>query len=189
MAAFTSLARSCWVQWPQPSSMTWRLSCGTMSRSLASLDSGKRHHQVAVAGDVEGGHGNLRAGEGCEQLPVAVGVAIPVETAAEAGSGELGGVEIEIGRRQPRRQGRRLAPLAKKAGPANRPCRRTAHQTCRPCRAAGRRTRHAACARVHSWGRAQARPRQRRAPGSRAGRTSPCRSSASPWSAGPVPRG
>ena len=57
------------------------------------------------------------------------------------------------------------------------------------CRAAGRRTRHAACAKVHSWGRARARPRQRRGrlevelvEHRRVGLRHP-----PPWSAGPVP--
>ena len=40
--------------------------------------------EVAVACDVKRRHGHLRAGEGREQLPVAVDVAIPVEAAAEA---------------------------------------------------------------------------------------------------------
>ena len=54
------------------------------------------HDQVAIAGHVEGGHGDERAGVRRQQLPVAVDVAVPVEAAAEAGACELLRVEVDV---------------------------------------------------------------------------------------------
>src|SRR5260370_19064741 len=72
-------------------------------------------HEVTVAGDVEGGDGDRGARVGCEELPVAIDVAIPVESAAKAGAGEFPGVEVDIGLGEPRRQRFRRSHRAEKA--------------------------------------------------------------------------
>src|SRR5262249_52084069 len=68
------------------------------------VDPAEAHDQVAVAGDVERGDRHPRAGVRRQQLPVAIGVAVPVEAAAKTGASKLTGVELDIGGRDPRRQ-------------------------------------------------------------------------------------
>src|SRR6266487_157998 len=53
--------------------------------------------EIAVARDVEGGDGDHGARIGCEELPVAIDVAIPVEPAAKAGACKFSRVEVDIG--------------------------------------------------------------------------------------------
>src|SRR5438445_7105897 len=54
-------------------------------------------HEVAVAGDVERGDGDHGARIGSEELPVAIDVAIPVESAAKTGASKFSSVKIDIG--------------------------------------------------------------------------------------------
>src|SRR5712664_207365 len=61
-------------------------------------------HEIAVAGDVEGGDGDHGPRIGCEELPVAIDVAIPIESAAKTGARKFPSVEIDIGLGEPRRQ-------------------------------------------------------------------------------------
>ena len=69
------------------------------------VHAGEPHHGIAVAGDVERGHGHPRSGKGGEELPVAIDVAVIVEAAAKPGAGEFSGVEIDVGLGEPGRQG------------------------------------------------------------------------------------
>src|SRR3984893_198721 len=59
------------------------------------VHAGEGHHRVAVAGDVEGRYHDLCSGEGRQEFPVAVDVAIPVEPAAKPGAGEFARIEID----------------------------------------------------------------------------------------------
>src|SRR5262245_58429433 len=61
----------------------------------------KGDHEVTIARDVQGRHRHARAGVWSEQLPVAVDVPIPVETAAEAGVGEFAREDLDVGVRDP----------------------------------------------------------------------------------------
>src|SRR5713226_6074028 len=72
-------------------------------------------HEVTVAGDVEGGDGDHGARIGSEELPVAIDVAIPVETAAKAGASKFPGVEVDVDLGEPGRQHLRLSHRAEKA--------------------------------------------------------------------------
>src|SRR5437016_14663921 len=58
-------------------------------------------HEIAVARDVKRGDGDHGARIGCEELPVAIDVAIPVQTAAKAGPSKFPRVEIDIGLGEP----------------------------------------------------------------------------------------
>src|SRR6202008_5171144 len=60
------------------------------------VHTGEPHHGIAVAGDVERGHGYPRSGKGGEEFPVAINVAVIVEAAAKSGAGEFIGVEMDI---------------------------------------------------------------------------------------------
>ena len=96
IAAFTSGARSCWVQWPQPGSMIVRAELWDELRQIRDelIHAAEANDQIAVAGDVERGDGDAGPGERCQQLPVAIDVAVPVEPAAEPGARELARVEV-----------------------------------------------------------------------------------------------
>src|SRR5713226_2899607 len=54
-------------------------------------------HEVPVTGDVKRGDGYTRPGKGGQQFPVAVDIAVPAESSAEAGAGEFLRVEIDVG--------------------------------------------------------------------------------------------
>ena len=60
--------------------------------------------KILIAGNVERRRGHWRALERRRQFPVAVNVAVPVETAAEAGAGELACKEVDVGLGEPARQ-------------------------------------------------------------------------------------
>src|ERR1700689_1586839 len=64
--------------------------------------------EVAIPRHVKRRDGHLRPGEGREQLPVAVDVAIPVEAAAEACPGEFSRKEVDVRLCEPRGQRRRI---------------------------------------------------------------------------------
>src|SRR5882757_5602421 len=68
------------------------------------VHAGESDHHVAIAGNVKRRNRHLQICERRQQLPVAVDVAIIVESAAEAAALELAGVEIDIGFAQPRGQ-------------------------------------------------------------------------------------
>jgi hypothetical protein len=53
--------------------------CPTFIAANRLIHVAKRHHQIAVAGHVEGGHGHFGAGKRRQQFPITVDVAVPVE--------------------------------------------------------------------------------------------------------------
>src|SRR5215472_13011830 len=70
------------------------------------VHAGKGNHQVAVAGDIECGYQDPRSGEWRQKLPVAVDVAVPVETAAKPGAGKFLDIKMKVGFGEPSRQSR-----------------------------------------------------------------------------------
>ena len=151
---------------------------GRLGRSLSTAAEGD--NEIAVAGDVERRHRHLQAGEGRQQLPVAIDVPVPVQAAAKTGALELFGVILRVLVRQPGRQRRRAGQAPEEAALARAPCR------------PARRVRGGAMLRPsprrawREWShtdRAQAPPRPRRAPGNKADRTPRRRPAASWWSA------
>jgi len=117
MTSFTSRARSCCVQCPQPGSMTIRPKLRHERREIRDelLHSREPDNEITVAGDVEGRDGDNGAGERRQQLPVAIDVAVPAEPAAKAGAAELTGIEFDVGGAQPRRQSIRIGCVIEKA--------------------------------------------------------------------------
>src|ERR1700757_1843786 len=81
------------------------------------------HNRVAVAGDVEGRDQHPRPGEGGQQFPVWVDVAVPFGAATKSGAGELAGVEVDVGLAEPGWQGRRVHKLAGPPGEQSTPAR------------------------------------------------------------------
>ena len=58
-------------------------------------------NQIAVASDIEGGHGDLLAGEWGQEFPAAIDVAVPVQAAAESRAGEFLHIKVDVGFGQP----------------------------------------------------------------------------------------
>ena len=69
-------------------------------------------HQIPVSGDVERGHGHARSGKRREEFPVAVDIAVPVQSSAKPGTREFPCEELDVGLRKPWRQGTRLHATA-----------------------------------------------------------------------------
>src|SRR5262249_25997230 len=61
----------------------------------------KGDHEVAIACDVQGRHCHARAGVRSQKLPVAIDVAIPVESAPETRVRELAREHVDVGLRDP----------------------------------------------------------------------------------------
>src|SRR6266702_652256 len=75
----------------------------------------KGDDEVAIARDVECGHGDRHPGERRLDLPVAIEIAVVVERAAEAGAQKFTGVEVHIGFAEPGRQLQRRARTLQEA--------------------------------------------------------------------------
>src|SRR6516162_11076663 len=65
---------------------------------------GRSVNPVSIANDIECRDLNLCAGPWCEQLPIAINVAIPIQTPSKAGALELLNVKFDVTVREPRRQ-------------------------------------------------------------------------------------
>lgn len=90
--------------------------------SIAALTSAGRSCCVPVSRHVEGRDRHPGARPRCEQLPVPINIAIPVETAAEPGLLELAGIEIDIRLAEPGWQRCRAFACREKAAiPCNHP--------------------------------------------------------------------
>src|SRR5262249_52637529 len=72
---------------------------------------------VPVASDIECGYQDPRSGKWRQKLPVAVDVAVPVETAAKPGAGKFLYKEIKVGFGEPSRQSRDRLHSGEKAAP------------------------------------------------------------------------
>ena len=101
MAALTSGARSCWVQWPQPGSMIAGRSLGTIADCFAMNLGIGGGDKIALARHVERRNGHRRSGKGSQQLPAAIDVAPPGEGTAEPAPREFRDVNIDVGLRDP----------------------------------------------------------------------------------------
>src|SRR5207244_9088708 len=69
-------------------------------------------HQVPVPGHVERGNGYARPSKRCEKFPVAVDIAVPVQTPTKPGTREFPCEELDVGLGKPRWQGRRVHAAA-----------------------------------------------------------------------------
>jgi len=58
----------------------------------------------ALLFEVDAASPHSRSGEGCQELPVAIDVAVPVETAAKPSARELSNIEIHVGLAEPGRE-------------------------------------------------------------------------------------
>src|SRR5215471_13209762 len=61
-------------------------------------------HQVPVPGDVERRHTHARPSKGREEFPVAVNIAVPVQTPTKPGTREFPCEELDVSLSKPRRQ-------------------------------------------------------------------------------------
>src|SRR5262249_58042673 len=69
-------------------------------------------HQVTIPGDVERRHGHARPSKRREKSPVAVNIAVPVQTPTKPGTREFPCEEPDVVLGKPRRHGRRVHPRA-----------------------------------------------------------------------------
>src|SRR5260370_24990439 len=71
---------------------------------------------ILIAPEEEGWLRNVGSAVGGKEFPVAIDIAIPVQATAKAGSGELGGVIVDVWFGEPGWQGRGIAHLFKRVG-------------------------------------------------------------------------
>ena len=81
---------------------------GNQCRLLRNVRRKSGGDKIALAHHVERGNGHRCSGKGSQQLPAAIDVAPPGEGTAEPAPREFRDVNIDVGLRDPSRQGRRI---------------------------------------------------------------------------------
>ena len=80
--------------WQEEGSPKLRYKLGQVGDDL--VHPTKSQNEIAVPGDVQGWDLHLASSHGCQELPIAVDVAIPVQPTAKSRAQELAHIEVHV---------------------------------------------------------------------------------------------